>query len=203
MNTCPGASHELTPQALDEDDDPRRPRSSSSKAICGAPSGRARRCCAPPRSPTRPAATVAFTLSESLCIPGRSEGVRGHDRRRHDRHPVRQRGRGAAADRRGDLDGALGQALAAQVSTLVVTRGAAGALAVEGGKRVADRRRAGRRRSSTRPARATCSPPASSPPAAAADRSSAASRPARSPPPKSSRTSARGPKPTSRTLVRL
>jgi sugar/nucleoside kinase (ribokinase family) len=72
MNTCPGASHELTPQRLDEQMirmasitflegylwGPERPRHAMLRAAQIAhEAGR----------------TVAFTLSESLCIPGRKE----------------------------------------------------------------------------------------------------------------------------------
>ncbi|MFL6744151.1 MAG: adenosine kinase, partial [Sphingomicrobium sp.] len=74
MNTCPGASHDLTPAALDEEMirsasvtflegylwGPERPREAMLKAADIAHSaGR----------------TVAFTLSESLCIGDRRDGV--------------------------------------------------------------------------------------------------------------------------------
>jgi len=134
MNTCPGASHELTPAALDEQLirsaavtflegylwGPERPRSAMLKAADIAhDAGR----------------TVAFTLSESLCIPGRREGVNGMIER------------GTVDILFGNEDeirqlsgcGALNDCLAAiapAVPTLIVTRGAAGAIAIEGGKRV-------------------------------------------------------------------
>ena len=75
MNTSPGASHELTQDALDEALirsaavtflegylwGPEQPRAAMLRAAAIAhEAGR----------------TVAFTLSESLCIPGRREGVR-------------------------------------------------------------------------------------------------------------------------------
>jgi sugar/nucleoside kinase (ribokinase family) len=132
MNTCPGASHELQPQALDEAMirsasitflegylwGPEAPRTAMLKAADIAHSARR---------------TVAFTLSESLCIPGRREGVMGmidagtvdllfgnEDEVRH------LTGCGA-------LDDCL-EALAPKVATLVVTRGPQGAVAVEAGE---------------------------------------------------------------------
>lgn len=129
MNTCPGASHELTPAALDPDIirsanvtflegylwGPERPRAAMLEAASIAHSaGR----------------TVAFTLSESLCIGDRREGVLGmiedgtvdilfgnEDEVRH-------------------LTGCDGLpqcigSLSGKVSTLVMTRGAHGAVAVE------------------------------------------------------------------------
>ena len=134
MNTCPGASHELTTQALDEELirsasvtflegylwGPERPRAAMLEAskIAHA-AGRA----------------VAFTLSESLCIGDRRDGVRGMiDRGTVDilfgnedeiRHLT-----GC-----GSLDDCVA-ALGSKIQTLVLTRGAAGALAVEGGERV-------------------------------------------------------------------
>ena len=133
MNTCPGASHELTPQALDEDLirsaavtylegylwGPQRPRAAMLRAAeIAHQAGR----------------SVAFTLSESLCIPGRREGVQGmidagaidllfanEDEVQH-------------LTGSGDLERALDQ-LAAKIATLIVTRGAAGAIGIEGGQR--------------------------------------------------------------------
>ncbi|HKC03953.1 MAG TPA: adenosine kinase, partial [Sphingomicrobium sp.] len=134
MNTSPGASHELTPQALDEPLirsaaitflegylwGPERPRAAMLRAAeIAHAAGR----------------TVAFTLSESLCIAGRREGVRAmidagtigilfgnEDEIRH-------------LTGRGDLDACIAE-LEGSVKTLVVTKGADGALAVEGGRRV-------------------------------------------------------------------
>ena len=76
MNTSPGASHELTPEALDE----ALIRSAAVTFLEGYLWGPER-----PRAAMLRAAeiahaagrTVAFTLSESLCIPGRREGVMG------------------------------------------------------------------------------------------------------------------------------
>ena len=134
MNTSPGASHELTPQALDEPLissaaitflegylwGPERPRAAMLRAAEIAHAvGR----------------TVAFTLSESLCIAGRREGVRAmidagtidilfgnEDEIRH-------------LTGRADLAACIAE-LESSVKTLVVTKGADGALAVEDGRRV-------------------------------------------------------------------
>ncbi len=76
MNTCPGASHRLTPQALD----PELIRSASvtflEGYLWGPPSPREAMLEAAriARSAKR---TVAFTLSESLCLGDRRAGVLG------------------------------------------------------------------------------------------------------------------------------
>jgi sugar/nucleoside kinase (ribokinase family) len=134
MNTCPGASHELTVSSLDPDVirsaaitflegylwGPERPRAAMLRAAEIAHSaGR----------------TVAFTLSESLCIGDRRNGVLGmveggvvdilfgnEEEMRH-------------------LSGATSvagcfEALAGKVGTIVITCGANGAAAAEGGERV-------------------------------------------------------------------
>jgi len=134
MNTSPGASHELTVEALDEAMiraaaitylegylwGPERPRAAMLRAAAIAhEAGR----------------QVAFTLSESLCIPGRREGVMGmiddgnvdilfanEDEVRH------LTGCGA-------IDECIA-ALSPKVRTLVITCGAAGAMAVEDGERI-------------------------------------------------------------------
>jgi sugar/nucleoside kinase (ribokinase family) len=134
MNTSPGASHELTPDALDEALirsaavtflegylwGPERPRQAMLRAaVIAHEAGR----------------TVAFTLSESLCIPGRREGVRSMiddgaiDILFGNEDEIRHLTGG------GGLDACIAE-LAGPVATLVVTRGADGALAVEGGRRV-------------------------------------------------------------------
>jgi sugar/nucleoside kinase (ribokinase family) len=134
MNTSPGASHELTPDALDEALirsavvtflegylwGPERPRQAMLRAAAIAhDAGR----------------TVAFTLSESLCIPGRREGVRSMiddgtvDILFGNEDEIRHLTGG------GDLDACIAE-LAGSVAALVVTKGADGALAVEGGRRV-------------------------------------------------------------------
>ena len=132
MNTCPGASHELTIGAVDPDLirgasvtflegylwGPERPRAAMLEAARIAHSaGR----------------IVAFTLSESLCIGGRREGVLGMveaglvDILFGNEHEVRHlTGCGAIED--------CIAALAAKVETLVITRGAEGAVASERGR---------------------------------------------------------------------
>ncbi|HEV2594423.1 MAG TPA: adenosine kinase [Sphingomicrobium sp.] len=134
MNTCPGASHHLTPSALD----PELIRSASVTFLEGYLWGPEY-----PRAAMLEAAaiahgagrTVAFTLSESLCIGDRREGVIGMIER------------GAVDILFGNEDevrhltgcDSLGECIAflsPQVSTLVITRGAEGALAVEVGERV-------------------------------------------------------------------
>ncbi len=134
MNTCPGASHELTPAALD----PELIRSAGVTFLEGYLWGPER-----PRAAMLEAAriahdagrTVAFTLSESLCIGDRREGVRGmieantadilfgnEDEVRH------LTGCTTLAD-------CIGQ-LSKHVATIVITRGAQGAVAVQNGERV-------------------------------------------------------------------
>jgi sugar/nucleoside kinase (ribokinase family) len=133
MNTCPGASHELTPAALDE----RLIRSAAVTFLEGYLWGPER-----PRHAMLKAAQiaheagnlVAFTLSESLCIPGRREGVMGMiDGGMVDilfaNEDEAKLLAGAA-----DLDGAVAK-LKPKVSTLIVTRGPAGAIAIEGKRR--------------------------------------------------------------------
>jgi sugar/nucleoside kinase (ribokinase family) len=134
MNTCPGASHELTPDALDPD----LIRSAAVTFLEGYLWGPER-----PRAAMLEAAriahsadrTVAFTLSESLCIGDRRQGVLGmvdagtvdvlfgnEDEVRH------LTGCAELAD--------CIAALAGKVSTLVITRGSEGALAAENGQQV-------------------------------------------------------------------
>jgi sugar/nucleoside kinase (ribokinase family) len=134
MNTCPGASHELTPAALDVELirsarftflegylwGPERPRAAMLEAARIAHSaGR----------------TVAFTLSESLCIGDRREGVRGMIEA------------GTADVLFGNEDevrhltglGELAECIAflsRNVRTVVITRGARGAVAYENGEQV-------------------------------------------------------------------
>ena len=133
MNTCPGASHQLRPEALDEAlltsakivmlegylFGPEQPRRAMDKAIAIA--HRAER-------------EVALTLSESICIPGRKEdlvatiALGGIDLLFANEDEALQL-TGAA-----DLDRAIAE-LSPTVRTLVLTRGAAGALAFEAGVR--------------------------------------------------------------------
>jgi sugar/nucleoside kinase (ribokinase family) len=134
MNTCPAASHELTPAALD----PELIRSASITFLEGYLWGPER-----PRAAMLEAAriahsagrSVAFTLSESLCIGDRREGVLGIvdsgvvDILFGNEHEMRHlTGCGA-------LEECIA-ALSSKVKTLVITRGAEGALASEGGETV-------------------------------------------------------------------
>jgi sugar/nucleoside kinase (ribokinase family) len=134
MNTCPGASHELTPQRLDEN----MIRSASITFLEGYLWGPER-----PRHAMLRAAqiaheasrTVAFTLSESLCIPGRKEGVLGMIEGGMVDVLFANEDEALLLANATDLDGALAK-LSPLVSTLIVTRGAAGALGIESGNRV-------------------------------------------------------------------
>ena len=134
MNTCPGASHELAPQRLDE----QMIRSASITFLEGYLWGPER-----PRHAMLRAAqiaheagrTVAFTLSESLCIPGRKEGVLGMIDGGMVDVLFANEDEAMLLAGAGDLDGALAK-LSPLVATLVVTRGPAGAMAIEGGSRV-------------------------------------------------------------------
>ncbi len=134
MNTAPGASHELAPHALDAGLiagaailylegylwGPAKPRAAMEAAIDIAhAAGR----------------EVAFTVSESVVIAGRRQGFGeliargGVDLLFANENEALQLGE------RTDLDAAIDE-LAARIPTLVVTRGAAGASAVSGGKRI-------------------------------------------------------------------
>ena len=135
MNTAPGASHELDVASLDHALiasakilylegylwGPQKPRAAMLKAVDIAhAAGR----------------EVAFTLSESVCIAGRREGFAqmidsgGVDLLFANEDEAMQLTASA------DLDGSLAE-LSAKVDTLVITKGAAGAVAIKGGKRVA------------------------------------------------------------------
>ena len=129
MSTFPGASHELTPAALD----PELIRSASITFLEGYLWGPER-----PRAAMLEAAriahsagrAVAFTLSESLCLGDRREGVLGMieagtiDILFGNEDEVRHL---TGCD---DFSECL-QALSNHVATLVITRGAHGAVAVE------------------------------------------------------------------------
>ena len=131
MNTCPAASHELTPAALD----PELIRSASITFLEGYLWGPER-----PRAAMLEAAriahsagrSVAFTLSESLCIGDRREGVLGMvesgvvDILFGNEHETRN------LTGCGPLDECI-EALSPKVRTLVITRGAEGAVAAENG----------------------------------------------------------------------
>jgi sugar/nucleoside kinase (ribokinase family) len=134
MNTCPGASHELTPKALDEG----LIRSAAVTFLEGYLWGPER-----PRHAMLRAAqiaheaerTVAFTLSESLCIAGRKEGVLGMIEGGMIDVLFANEEEAMLLTGTADLDGSIAR-LQPLVSTLIVTRGAAGALAIENGRRV-------------------------------------------------------------------
>ncbi|HEY1143901.1 MAG TPA: adenosine kinase, partial [Sphingomicrobium sp.] len=134
MNTCPGASHELTTRALDEN----LIRSAAITFLEGYLWGPER-----PRHAMLRAAqiaheaerTVAFTLSESLCIPGRKEGVLGMIEGGMIDILFANEDEAKLLAASTDLDGAISK-LQPLVSTLIVTRGAAGAMAIERGRRV-------------------------------------------------------------------
>jgi sugar/nucleoside kinase (ribokinase family) len=133
MNTCPGAAHCLSPEAVDE----AAVRSASILYLEGYLFGPERSRAAMLRAVDIAHAaerTVAFTLSESVCLPGRKE-------------PLQQLIAGGGIDLifanesealqlagTADLDSAI-ERLSGQVSTLVFTRGPAGAVAFEGGAR--------------------------------------------------------------------
>jgi sugar/nucleoside kinase (ribokinase family) len=133
MSTCPGASHELTAAALD----PELIRSAAVTFLEGYLWGPVT-----PREAMLEAAriarsagrTVAFTLSESLCIGDRREGVLGIieaglvDILFGNEHEVRHL-TGCAA-----VPDCL-QALSGKVGTVVITRGAHGSIASQGGER--------------------------------------------------------------------
>jgi sugar/nucleoside kinase (ribokinase family) len=132
MSTCPGASHELSVERLD----PERIRAARVTFLEGYLWGPER-----PRTAMLEAAriareagrTVAFTLSESLCLGNRREGVLGMIESRlvdllfGNEHEMRHL-TGCA-----DLAQCIA-ALAPKVGTLVITRGAKGATAIGGGE---------------------------------------------------------------------
>lgn len=129
MNTCPGASHALSAESLDA----WLIRSASVTFLEGYLWGPER-----PRAAMLKAAeiahsagrSVAFTLSESLCLGDRRDGVRGMieagtvDVLFGNEHEVRH------LTGCGELPGCIA-VLSKHVATLVITRGARGALAVE------------------------------------------------------------------------
>ena len=134
MNTCPGASHELTPAALDAE----LIRSASVTFLEGYLWGPER-----PRMAMLEAAkiahsagrTVAFTLSESLCIGDRRDGVRGMIEARTADILFGNEDEVRHLTGCGSLDDCIAQ-LSRYVATLVITRGAHGAVAVQNGERV-------------------------------------------------------------------
>ena len=135
MNTCPGASHELSVHSLDRDliasgsilflegylFGPEKPRAAMMEAIKIAHAARRK---------------VAFTLSESVCIAGRKESFGqmidsgGVDLLFCNEDEALQ------LTERTDLKSALVD-LSIKVPTLVVTKGSEGAIAIENGERIA------------------------------------------------------------------
>ena len=134
MNTCPGASYELTTRALNNELIRSAAVTFLEGYLWGPESPRAAMLDAA-RIAQAAGRTVAFTLSESLCIPGRREGVMGMieaglvDLLFGNEHEVRH------LTGCGELAKCL-DALAPKVGTLVVTRGAEGAIAVANGEHV-------------------------------------------------------------------
>ena len=134
MNTCPGASHELSADTISPSliasasilylegylFGPEKPRAAMMKAVNIAHSAGRK---------------VAFTLSESVCIAGRKEGFG----RMIDSGGVdllfANEDEALQLTGRTDLESALAE-LAEKVPTLVITRGAEGAIAIEGAERI-------------------------------------------------------------------
>ena len=134
MNTCPGASHELSVDTISPDlissasilylegylFGPEKPRAAMMKAVDIAHSAGRK---------------VAFTLSESVCIAGRKEGFGkmidggGVDLLFANEDEALQ------LTGRSDLESALSE-LRVKVPTLVITRGPEGAIAIEGDERI-------------------------------------------------------------------
>ena len=134
MNTCPGASHELSADTISPDlissasilylegylFGPEKPRAAMMKAVDIAHSAGRK---------------VAFTLSESVCIAGRKEGFGkmidggGVDLLFANEDEALQ------LTGRSDLESALSE-LRVKVPTLVITRGPEGAIAIEGDARI-------------------------------------------------------------------
>lgn len=129
MNTCPGAAHHLVPEAVDA----KAVRSATILYLEGYLFGPEKSRAAMIRAidiAHEANRTVAFTLSESVCLPGRKEPLQqliaggGIDLIFANESEALQLA-GAA-----DLDSAI-ERLRGQVKTLVFTRGPAGALAYE------------------------------------------------------------------------
>lgn len=134
MNTCPGASYTLTEKSLDRD----RIQAAEVTFLEGylwGPEGPRQAMLAAARIAREAHRSIAFTLSESLCIPGRREGVMQMidsgvvDMLFGNEDEMRQlTGCGALVD--------CLNSLSPKVGALIVTRGPDGALAVEHGERV-------------------------------------------------------------------
>jgi sugar/nucleoside kinase (ribokinase family) len=130
MSTCPGASYKLTPAALDADVIRSAAVSFLEGYLWGPEQPRAAMLEAA-RIAEAAGRTVAFTLSESLCLGDRREGVMGMveagliDVLFGNEHEMRHLTGCASL---GDCI----EALLTRIQTLVITRGPAGAIAVRG-----------------------------------------------------------------------
>ena len=134
MNTCPGASHELSIEALDREMiasasilflegylfGPDKPRAAMMEAVKVA-HGADRK--------------VAFTLSESVCIAGRKESFGGMIDSGGVDLLFCNEDEALQLTERTDLKQALLD-LSIKVPTLVVTKGPQGAIAIENGERI-------------------------------------------------------------------
>ena len=133
MNTCPGASHQLATSALDEARiadaailylegylfGPELPRRTMMRAVELAHAA---------------ANQVAFTVSDSVVLDGRRDGLNAMIDGGGIDLLFANEDEAMLLTRTSDLDGAI-TALKNKVSTLVITRGPAGALAIEDGAR--------------------------------------------------------------------
>lgn len=129
MNTCPGASHRLAPEALDQAliasaailylegylFGPELPRRAMMRAVDIARAAGNK---------------VAFTVSDSVVLDGRRDGLNAMIEGGGIDLLFANEDEAAMLTGAADLDGAIA-ALQGKVPTLVITRGAAGALAVE------------------------------------------------------------------------
>nr|WP_237219931.1 adenosine kinase [Sphingomonas arenae] len=133
MNTCPGASHQLAPDALDETRiaeasilylegylfGPELPRRAMMRAVEIAHAA---------------GNQVAFTVSDSVVLDGRRDGLNAMIQGGGIDLLFANEEEAMMLTRTADVDGAIA-ALRHKVPTLVITRGAGGALAVEQGAR--------------------------------------------------------------------
>ncbi|MBA3576662.1 MAG: adenosine kinase [Sphingomonas sp.] len=135
MNTCPGASHKLAVDALDEE----LVRSASITFLEGylwGPEAPRETMLHAARIARDAGRTIAFTLSESLCIPGRRQGVMGMIDAGLVDILFGNEDEVVLLASSANLDEAVA-GLSRKVSTLIVTQGAAGAIGLEGEARVA------------------------------------------------------------------
>ncbi|HEU4500000.1 MAG TPA: adenosine kinase [Sphingomicrobium sp.] len=134
MNTCPGASHELSHEVISPSliasasilylegylFGPEKPRAAMMKAVDIAHAAGSK---------------VAFTLSESVCIAGRKEGFAGMIDSGGVDLLFANEDEALQLTGRTDLESALDE-LKANVPTLVITRGPEGAIAIDGEQRI-------------------------------------------------------------------